>query len=141
MYLDIIKWKNTTTTTTTKTKKQQANSKTNKTKPKPKTNKNKKQKQKQKWTKAKTKTKKNKNITMSQNQYVYIHGHLLSFPGIKQLRPSESVNIQNCQPHYGYFPEGWNNPSGVDNFGYSPLPRAIIVYYTILKFILLYYIY
>jgi hypothetical protein len=22
-----------------------------------------------------------------------------------------------------------NNPSGVDNFGYSPLPRAIIVYY------------
>ena len=25
-------------------------------------------------------------------------------------------------------PEG-NNPSGVDNFGYSPLPRAAIVYY------------
>ena len=48
---------------------------------------------------------------------------------IKQLRPSESVNIQNCQPHQG------NNPSGVDNFGYSPLPRAIIVYYYIILYI------
>jgi hypothetical protein len=27
-------------------------------------------------------------------------------------------------------PQG-NNPIGVDNFGYSPLPRAIIVYYYI----------
>ena len=46
-----------------------------------------------------------------------------------------------CQPHLGYFPEGFsplglfprgllpegNNPSGVDNFGYSPIQRAVTV--------------
>jgi hypothetical protein len=34
-----------------------------------------------------------------------------------QLWLSEEVNIQNCQPY----------PSGVDNFGYSPIQRAVTV--------------
>ena len=36
-----------------------------------------------------------------------------------QLRPSEEV--------LGLFPEG-NNPSGVDNFGYSPIQRTVTVF-------------
>ena len=36
-----------------------------------------------------------------------------------QLRPSEEVNIHKAL--------GGNNPSGVDNFGYSPIQRAVTV--------------
>jgi hypothetical protein len=37
-----------------------------------------------------------------------------------------SYRTSNVVDNFGY---RGNNPSGVDNFGYSPLPRAIIVYY------------
>lgn len=51
---------------------------------------------------------------------------------IIQLRPSDEVNIQNCQPpSMGYSPEGFSprviTHTRGDNFAYSPPQRAVIV--------------